>query len=129
MQVLKNVKAYVDGEIVKCDIAFENGVIKEIGKNLDTYKAKEISVDKYSVVCPGFIDEHIHGAAGADGMDVINAMADAGSVIEAGKGYTGAATAFGKLAGRTVAFVYTGKGDTCDKRMQKIARFVRFADC
>ena len=51
MQVLKNVKAYVDGEIVKCDIAFENGVIKEIGKNLDTYKAKEISVDKYSVVC------------------------------------------------------------------------------
>ena len=68
-------------------------------------------------------------AAGADGMDVINAMADAGSVIEAGKGYTGAATAFGKLAGRTVAFVYTGKGDTCDKRMEKIARFVRFADC
>ena len=68
-------------------------------------------------------------AAGADGMDVINAMADAGSVVEAGKGYTGAATAFGKLAGRTVAFVYTGKGDTCDKRMEKIARFVRFADC
>lgn len=68
-------------------------------------------------------------SAGADGMDVIRAMADAGSVIEAGKGYTGAATAFGKLAGRTVAFVYTGKGDTCDKRMEKIARFVRFADC
>ena len=68
-------------------------------------------------------------AAGAEGMDVINALADAGSVIEAGKGYTGAATAFGKLAGRTVAFVYTGKGDTCDKRMEKIARFVRFADC
>lgn len=68
-------------------------------------------------------------SAGADGMDVIRAMADTGSVIEAGKGYTGAATAFGKLAGRTVAFVYTGKGDTCDKRMGKIARFVRFADC
>ncbi len=67
--------------------------------------------------------------AGADGMDVINQMADAGSVIEVGKGYTGAATCFGKLAGRTVAFVYTGKGDTCDKRMEKIARFVRFADC
>ena len=68
-------------------------------------------------------------AAGADGMDVITAMADTGSVVEVGKGYTGAATAFGKMAGRTVAFVYTGKGDTCDKRMQKIARFVRFADC
>ena len=68
-------------------------------------------------------------SAGCEGMDVINAMADTGSVLEAGKGYTGAATAFGKLAGRTVAFVYTGKGDTCDKRMEKIARFVRFADC
>ena len=68
-------------------------------------------------------------AAGADGMDVITAMADTGSVVEVGKGYTGAATAFGKMAGRTVAFVYTGKGDTCDKRMEKIARFVRFADC
>ena len=68
-------------------------------------------------------------AAGAEGMDVITAVADQGSVIEAGKGYTGAVTAFAKLAGRTVAFVYTGKGDTCDKRMEKIARFVRFADC
>ncbi len=68
-------------------------------------------------------------SAGADGMDVIAAMADKGSVLEAGKGYTGAVTAFGRMAGRTVAFVYTGKGDTCDKRMEKIARFVRFADC
>ena len=68
-------------------------------------------------------------AAGEDGLKVITAMADAGSVVEVSKGYTGAVTAFAKLAGRTVAFVYTGKGDTCDKRMEKIARFVRFADC
>ncbi len=68
-------------------------------------------------------------AVGADGMDVITKLADTGSVVEAGKGYTGAVTAFAKMAGRTVAFVYTGKGDTCDKRMEKIARFVRFADC
>lgn len=89
MQVLKNVKAYVDGEIVKCDITFENGVIKEIGKNLDTYKAKEIPIDKYSVVCPGFIDEHIHGAAGADGMDGSeNAIATIANAI-ASEGTTG----------------------------------------
>ena len=68
-------------------------------------------------------------AAGAEGIDVITKLADTGSVVEAGKGYTGAVTAFAKMAGRTVAFVYTGKGDTCDKRMEKIARFVRFADC
>ena len=67
--------------------------------------------------------------AGADGLAVITAIADNGSVIEVSKGYTGAVTALAKMAGRTVAFVYTGKGDTCDKRMQKIARFVRFADC
>lgn len=67
--------------------------------------------------------------AGADGLEVIVKLADTGSVLECSKGYTGAVTAFAKMAGRTVAFVYTGKGDTCDKRMEKIARFVRFADC
>ena len=68
-------------------------------------------------------------AAGADGREVIAALADTGSVVELGKGYTGAVTALGRMAGRTVAIVYTGKGDTCDKRMNKITRFVRFADC
>ena len=67
--------------------------------------------------------------AGADGRDVIAKLADSGSVLEVGEGFTGAVTALAKMAGRTVAFVYTGKGDTCDKRMEKIARFVRFADC
>ena len=67
--------------------------------------------------------------AGADGREVIAELADTGSMVELGKGYTGAVTALAKMAGRTVAFVYTGKGDTCDKRMNKIARFVRFADC
>ena len=68
-------------------------------------------------------------AAGVDGAKVISEMADAGSVVEFGAGYTGAITALAKMAGRTVAFVYTGRGDTCDKRLNKITRFVRFADC
>ena len=63
--------------------------------------------------------------AGCDGAE----LADTGSVLEFGKGHTHAVTALGKMAGRTVAFIYTGKGDTCDNRMKKIARFVRFADC
>lgn len=67
--------------------------------------------------------------AGADGREIIAQLADSGSVVEVGKGFTGAVTALAKMAGRTVAFAYTGKGDTCDKRMRKIARFVRFADC
>ena len=67
--------------------------------------------------------------AGCDGAELIAALTDTGSVLEFGKGHTQAVTALGKMAGRTVAFVYTGKGDTCDNRMKKIARFVRFADC
>ena len=67
--------------------------------------------------------------AGCDGAELIAALADTGSVLEFGKGHTHAVTALGKMAGRTVAFIYTGKGDTCDNRMKKIARFVRFADC
>lgn len=67
--------------------------------------------------------------AGADGRAVIETMADAGSTIEFGKGYTDAVTVLAKMAGRTTAFIYTGKGDICDKRMLKLARFVRFADC
>ena len=35
-------------------------------------------------------------------------------MLEFGKGHTHAVTALGKMAGRTVAFIYTGKGDTCD---------------
>ena len=62
-------------------------------------------------------------------QELIAALADTGSVLEFGKGHTHAVTALGKMAGRTVAFIYTGKGDTCDNRMKKIARFVRFADC
>ena len=65
----------------------------------------------------------------SDGAELIAALADTGSVLEFGKGHTHAVTALGKMAGRTVAFIYTGKGDTCDNRMKKIARFVRFADC
>ncbi len=67
--------------------------------------------------------------SGADGRAVIEALADAGSVLELGAGYSCAVTALARMAGRTVAFVYTGKGDICDKRMRKIARMVRFADC
>lgn len=66
MKGLKNVTAYVAGKgLVKTDIAFEDGKIVAIGKLDDV----EPIFDTDGVVLPGFIDEHIHGAGGADTMD------------------------------------------------------------
>ena len=68
MKGFKSVKAYVKGKgVITTDIAVENGVIKAIGNNLDI--TETFPYDEGQVVVPGFIDEHIHGAAGADAMD------------------------------------------------------------
>ena len=68
MKGFKNVKAYVEGKgVIECDVAFDNGVIGKIGKGLLIDDA--ITVPDGAIVVPGFIDEHIHGAAGSDGMD------------------------------------------------------------
>lgn len=76
MKGFKSVNAYIEGRgIIKTDVAFENGIITKIGDNLPIDEV--IEVEASSVVCPGFIDEHIHGAFGADGMD--------GSVEQIGK--------------------------------------------
>lgn len=68
MKGFKNVNVYVENEgIIKRDVAIENGKIAEIGLNLDITEAFPCKED--CVVLPGFIDEHIHGANGADAMD------------------------------------------------------------
>ena len=68
MKGFKNVKAYINGKgVIKTDIAVENGVIKAIGNNLDI--TEPFPYADGQIVVSGFIDEHIHGAAGADAMD------------------------------------------------------------
>ena len=68
MKGFKNAKVYVEGKgVVRCDVAFENGVIGAIGEDLPI--DERIEVPENAVVVPGFIDEHIHGAKGSDGMD------------------------------------------------------------
>lgn len=77
MKGFKNVLAYVDGKgVINCDIAVENGVIKEIGTKLDI--TEPFPYRDGDVVLPGFIDEHIHGA---DGVDVMDGTVDALSVV------------------------------------------------
>ncbi len=68
MKGFKNVKAYVTGKgIISTDIAIENGKIVAIADNLDI--TESLPFEKGQVVLPGFIDQHIHGADGADAMD------------------------------------------------------------
>ena len=69
MKGFVNCKAYIEGQgITKCSIGFENGKIAYIGSDpAGIEPIAELREDQ--VVVPGFIDEHIHGAAGSDAMD------------------------------------------------------------
>ena len=66
MKGLKNVKAYLpDLGVVTTDIAFEDGKISFIGKD----DSIESIIETNGTVVAGFIDQHVHGAGGSDGMD------------------------------------------------------------
>lgn len=63
----QNVRAYVPGKgIVRTDVLFENGIITHVGAPAQEETA---TYGDDLIVLPGFIDEHIHGAGGADAMD------------------------------------------------------------
>lgn len=67
MKCFKNAYAYIDGKgIIKTDILFGEK-IEKIG--ICNLADEEIRLPDDAVVLPGFIDEHIHGAGGADAMD------------------------------------------------------------
>lgn len=85
MQGLKGVIAYIAGKgLIKTDIAIENGKITAIGE-LDV----EPILNTDGIVLPGFIDEHIHGAAGADVMDGTEETIETISEYVAREGTTG----------------------------------------
>ena len=64
----KNSRIYVEGKgIIKTNLAIENGMIKAIGDDFDTADFEELEEDK--ILIPGLVDEHIHGAGGADAMN------------------------------------------------------------
>ncbi len=67
MKCFKNATVYVEGKgLKKCSLSFEEK-IRKIGKPVKG--AEVISLPKDAIVVPGFIDQHIHGAGGSDGMD------------------------------------------------------------
>jgi N-acetylglucosamine-6-phosphate deacetylase len=68
MKCFKNVLVYVDGEgLKKCTVSFDEKIEKIAKKEVK--KAEEILLPAGAIVLPGFIDQHIHGAGGSDGMD------------------------------------------------------------
>ena len=67
MKAFRNALVYVEGEGLKrCDLVFDRK-IEAIGGEIGG--AEVIELPENAVVLPGFIDEHIHGAGGADAMD------------------------------------------------------------
>ncbi len=87
MKGFKNAKAYVYGKgIINTNIGFENGKIAYIGQD-ENIITEEISIKNDQVIVAGFIDQHVHGAGGADAMDgntsalstIANALASEGT--------------------------------------------------
>lgn len=65
----KNAKAYILGKgVITTNIGIENGKISYIGEDASLI-TEPLPYTEDQVILPGFIDEHIHGAGGADAMD------------------------------------------------------------
>ena len=58
--VLTNAKAYLNGQIVDCSLAIEEGKIFKIGKETQMPSADQKTDLKNLLVLPGLIDEHVH---------------------------------------------------------------------
>ena len=68
MKCFKNATVYVDGKgLVNRTVYFDDKIQKISRCGLT--KAEEITLPDGAIVLPGFIDQHIHGAGGSDGMD------------------------------------------------------------
>ena len=68
MKSFKNVTAYVAGEGLKKTTLTFDEKIQKISR-CGVKDAEEIVLPENAIVLPGFIDQHIHGAGGSDGMD------------------------------------------------------------
>ena len=58
--VLSNAKAYINGQVVDCSIAIEEGKIHKIGRETQMPSADEKTNLRNLLVLPGLIDEHVH---------------------------------------------------------------------
>ena len=68
MKCFKNATVYVAGEGLKKTSVCFGEKIEKISRCTDK-QAQVIELPENAIVLPGFIDQHIHGAGGSDGMD------------------------------------------------------------
>lgn len=89
MKGFKKVKAYIEGKgIITTCVGIENGKIAYIGDD-EKVITEVIPFSDGCVLVPGFIDQHIHGAAGADAMDgTVEALSTIANAV-ASEGTTG----------------------------------------
>ena len=67
MKVFKDVRAYIAGKgIVQTDVAFDEKIHSVDGEYSVCDRAEWITLPEDCILLPGFIDEHIHGAGGAE---------------------------------------------------------------
>lgn len=86
MKGFNQVKAYVEGKgIVKTSLKFENGLISEI---TDSVVSNGLTIPENWLVLPGYIDQHVHGAAGCDAMDATTAAISTMAMTVAQEGVT-----------------------------------------
>ncbi len=66
MKCFNNALVYVEGKgLIKRSVEFNERIQKICKKS----KVEEIELPENAIVLPGFIDQHVHGAGGSDGMD------------------------------------------------------------
>ena len=68
MKCFKNATVYVDGKGLVNRTVYFDDKIQKISRCADK-SAEVIELPENAIVLPGFIDQHIHGAGGSDGMD------------------------------------------------------------
>ena len=70
MKAFKNSLILTKDGFKKTCLVYENGKIIAIGDESLLEKCDEvIELEEGKMLVPGFIDQHIHGAAGSDAMD------------------------------------------------------------
>ncbi len=68
MKCFKNVNVYVEGKgVQKRSVCFDTKIQKI--SRCACKKAEVLQLPDDAIVLPGFVDQHIHGAGGSDGMD------------------------------------------------------------